>query len=149
MQTPVNDGADESLELLTDGKRSRKQVKQYDPYADERAAEEKRNKLVAEKLEDEKLDKERIKLEKKLRREAEKEQRRREREVTKYQDELGKEGRKAKQSLRATYCEHRPSKEGKSKKARKAERQKALRRAAREDPVPERIKQAWEVSHRN
>lgn len=63
----------------------------------------------------------------------------------------GKKKKKKKSShhLSGSVWEQITSKESKSKKARKAERRKALRRAEKEDPVLERIRQAWEVPQRN
>jgi len=42
----------------------------------------------------------------------------------------------------------KPTREPKSKKSKKIDRQRALRRAENEDPILERLKQAWEVPQR-
>lgn len=48
MQPPPDPAFDELAQLMTDGKRHRKQVQQYDPYADDKAAEEKKQEKIAE-----------------------------------------------------------------------------------------------------
>lgn len=48
LQAPPDPEFDELAQLMTDGKRHRKQVQQYDPYADDKAAEQKKQERIAE-----------------------------------------------------------------------------------------------------
>ena len=125
--------------MIDDGvKRNRKQVQVYDPYAAFAEAEQKKKDKVALKAKEEKEERQRLRKEKKQKKLEEKERKKRAREETKGGqggtdgvDDLGK------------------SKDSKSKKAKKSERSKALKRAEFEDPVLERLKQAWEAPQRN
>eukprot|EP00547_Thalassionema_nitzschioides_P006181 CAMPEP_0194218418 /NCGR_PEP_ID=MMETSP0156-20130528/23714_1 /TAXON_ID=33649 /ORGANISM="Thalassionema nitzschioides, Strain L26-B" /LENGTH=2173 /DNA_ID=CAMNT_0038947761 /DNA_START=65 /DNA_END=6583 /DNA_ORIENTATION=- len=133
---------EEIAQMLDDGvKRSRKQVQQYDPYADIHEAEQKKKDKIAQKIKEEKEEKERARLERKLRKIEDKEKRKRSKE----------EARSRALASPATVDsrEEKPPKESKPKKLKKSERSKAQRRAENEDPILERLKQAWDIPQRN
>mmetsp|Transcript_46338 Transcript_46338/g.69923 ORF Transcript_46338/g.69923 Transcript_46338/m.69923 type:complete len:1184 (+) Transcript_46338:1551-5102(+) len=100
-----------------------------------------------------KKEKERIRAEKKQRKLEEKERRKREREEAKEaKDKVqpnGSASKKQGEIDKTITKEKKSSREGRSKKMKKAERRRAIRKAEREDPILERIKQAWEVPQRN
>ena len=64
---------DPTMALIIDEKRSRKQVKSYDPLAEEAELERLRLEEIAQRKEEERVEKERKKLEKQLKREMERE----------------------------------------------------------------------------
>jgi len=133
---------EEIAQMLDDGvKRSRKQVQQYDPYADMHEAEQKKKDKIAQKIKEEKEEKERARLEKKLKKIEDKEKKKRSKE----------EARSRALASPATVesREEKIPKESKPKKLKKSERSKAQRRAENEDPILERLKQAWDIPQRN
>jgi hypothetical protein len=133
--------------MIDDGvKRSRKQVQVFDPYASFAEAEQRKKDKIALKIKEEKEEKERARLEKKQKKLEEKERKQQER------DELRKslfEGKTTSSEVDESEIASKGAKEGKSKKTKKSDRLRAMRRAANEAPVQERLKQAWEVPHRN
>jgi hypothetical protein len=147
VETPVEIAA-----MIDDGvKRSRKQVQQFDPYAAFAEVEQKKKSKVEQRLKEEKEEKERLRVLKKAKKLEEREKKKREREDAR--------GRLFGQSSRPE-LQHEDddeedvddgakNKEGKTKKMKKAERRKALRRAENEDPLMERLKQAWDVPQKN
>lgn len=157
LDAPPEEQPEEIAAMLDDGvKRQRKQVQQYDPYAELAAEEE--------------LKKERIALEKMMERE-EKQKRREEkrRKKQKAKDEKRKKEQEAKRKLEKSSpstaaTTKKPaillssaqtklpklSKEVKpTKNSRKNARVLAQRRAANAEPVIEKMKQAWEIPQRN
>lgn len=142
LQAPV-EMPENVAHMIDDGvKRSRKQVQVFDPYAPFAEAEQKKKDRLEQRLKEEKEEKKRLRLERKQKKMEEKERRKREKQEGRNRpsdsspekdDEDG--GKKSKESL--------------SKKEKRAERRRALRKAENEDPVMERLKQAWEPSQRN
>lgn len=148
LDTPPDDVPD--LPMLDDGvKRHRKQVQQYDPYAAEQAKRDMEKQL-------EKEEKERMKEEKKLKKlKLQEEKQRKKEELDKLKrQKLAEKAAKFKQGLQPTDLKNpKVPKLGatvpKPKKMRKSDRAKELRRAANEDPILEKLKQAWEIPQRN
>lgn len=160
LDVPI-DATEEELQMLDDGvKRSRKQVQVYDPYAETAEAERvKKEKAAMEKML-EKEEKERARLEKKKKKEAAKEKKNREKEELKQQlseKKAAATAASAPPKPEAVKSAAKPAKEEmqkppvevKPKKTKKSDRQRALRRAENENPIPEQLRQAWEVPHRN
>lgn len=132
---------EEISQMLDDGvKRSRKQVQQYDPYAEWAEQEDKRQAEIDRKIQEEKEEKARIKAEKKRL----KEMKRKEREGQKKDDDDGPSKKRKIGNISPTNV---PSKSGASKK--RGHRERALIRAENRDPAVERLKQAWDSSYRN
>lgn len=152
----VEETPEELAAMIDDGvKRSRKQVQVYDPYAEEAEAEQRRQDKLEMEKQLEKEEKERARLEKKQKKEAAKEKKKREREESKLKQQEAAEkkatlkfsdkfinGDRSKQGLQLV-------KEARPKKSKKSDRQRALKRTENEDPVLERLKQAWEAPQRN
>lgn len=145
------------LPMLDDGvKRNRKQVQQYDPYAETAIAEQaKKDKVAMEKML-EKEEKERLREEKKQKKlKAQEDKQRKKDELDKIKrQKLAEKAAKFKQGLQPTdIMSAKVPKLGagvpKPKKMRKSDRAKELRRAANEDPIIEKLKQAWEIPQRN
>mmetsp|Transcript_39977 Transcript_39977/g.82247 ORF Transcript_39977/g.82247 Transcript_39977/m.82247 type:complete len:1159 (-) Transcript_39977:502-3978(-) len=164
LQAPPDPEFDELAQLMTDGKRHRKQVQQYDPYADDKAAEQKKQERIAElerEEEEERVVRRLAKfLERQDKRDSKKKRKREEAEAARERERpasglVPKKKKKKRHFLGNDASALQPSskesksKESKSKQSRKAERRRALRRAEKEDPVLERVRQAWEVPHRN
>ena len=162
LEAPV-ETPEEVAQMLDDGvKRSRKQVQQFDPYAEAREAERLKQLKIEMQLQAEKEEKERLRLEKKKRKKEAKEKRRKERE-----NEEKKKASLEKDKGASSSSSKKKKKEGeaptkapelakkvvkevvKVKKSKKSDRRRALRRAANEDPIIERLKQGWEVPQRN
>lgn len=137
--------SEEMQAMLDDGvKRSRKQVQVFDPYAEFAEAEQRKKDKVALKVKEEKEEKSRRRLERKQKK--------------KKKDKKKKKNRQRDEHGRRIYDKTNPSsrdedkksaKETKSKKPKKTDRMRALKRAENEDPILERLKQAWEVPQRN
>ena len=158
--------------MIDDGvKRSRKQVQVYDPYAETAEAEQRKKERIALEKMLEKEEKERLRLEKKMKKKEAKEKKKREREEQK-QQQLNEKKKAAERAAAAAAAaaaaikaktlkeseskkeqsQPKPEKsvkEVKPKKSKKSDRLRALRRAENEDPVLERLKQAWEVPQRS
>lgn len=153
LETP-KETSEEILQMIDDGvKRSRKQVQVYDPYAETAEAEQRKKERIALEKLLEKEEKERLRLEKKLKKEEEKEKRKRERDEQKTQLAAVKQTpAKTEKTVdkEATMVVGKEQSDPKTvKKSKKNERILALRRAENSDPILERLKQAWEVPHRN
>jgi SNF2 family DNA or RNA helicase len=147
---------DPNMALIIDGgsKRSRKQVQAFDPLKDEADAEQRRLEMIALQKQEEKEEKERKKLEKILMKEAERDAKEKKRkEAVELKEKL-----KEKKLLQVI----KGQKDHKSKEVkrrvkevkvvyndRKTDRKRALKRAEHEDPVFERVKQAWDTSQRS
>ena len=145
---------DPNMALIIEGgsKRSRKQVQAFDPLKDEADAEQKRLEMIAFQKQEEKEEKERKKLERLLVKEAEREAKeRKKREAIELKEIL-----KEKKLLQFKQSKDPKPKEVKKKvkevkvvyNDRKTDRKRALKRAEHEDPVFERVKQAWDTSQR-
>ena len=157
LEAPV-ETPEEIAQMLDDGvKRSRKQVQQFNPYAEFNEKEQAKMDKIALKEQEEKEEKERLRLEKKAKKEKKKKKKeKKKREREEMQSQLLDKS-KAKPSAPTPVPvkkEEAPkktaNKEAKPmKRHRKNDRRRALRRAANEDPVIERLKQAWEVPQRN
>lgn len=162
LEAPPEETPEEVAAMIDDGiKRSRKQVQQYDPYAETAMAEQfKKDRIALEKML-EKEEKDRLLEEKKLKKKKAKEERRR-----KHREEQAKlkqaEKEKNPTLLKPKLSDiavappksvlvkvPKLSKEVKTKKTKKSDRVRALRRAENEDPLIERFKQAWEIPQRN
>jgi hypothetical protein len=166
LEAPV-ETPEEVAQMLDDGvKRSRKQVQVFDPYAEERLKLDR----IAMKAKEEKEEKERLRLEKKMRKKEAKEKKRREREELRNQQlekgaaalpkaaptaaeapapEAGETKPKKDSSSKENGSSKDKNKDAKPKKTKKNDRKRALRRAANEDPIIERLKQGWEIPQRN
>jgi hypothetical protein len=139
-------------QMIDDGvKRSRKQVQVYDPYADIVEAEQmKKDQLALERLM-EKEEKERMRQEKQKKKYEQRLKKKREMEEQNKKLLDNKGGTKVPTlSKEVVKMNKTPPVEpvAKPKKTKKSERQLAIKRAENEDPVIERIKQAWEVPQR-
>lgn len=144
----VEETPEEISQMIDDGvKRSRKQVQVFDPYAPFQEAEEKKKNKMEQRSKAEKEEKERLKSHKKKKRREEKERLKREKQeargrlfssLSPSDDDDDNEDEDGEQS-----------KGSKSKLLRRAERRSAQRRAENEDPLMERLKQAWEAPQRN
>jgi hypothetical protein len=135
-------------QMIDDGvKRSRKQVQVYDPYADTAEAEQrKRDRIALEKMLEQE-EKERMRIEKNLKKKEAKEKRKIEKDLQKNEKLVLKQ-----QDVVARVSEGSAKKDLKvirPKKSKKSERLRALRRAENTDPMLERLKQAWELPQRN
>jgi len=139
--------------IIGDGsKRVRKQVATYDPFKEEaeelaREKEELRLQKLAEKEE-----KERKKLEKQLKKEAEKEAKEKRKKEALELREKQREKRlileKQRKDNRAKELRNKVNKVRVIYNDRKTDRKRALKRKEHEDPVFERVKQAWDTSQR-
>jgi len=139
--------------IIDDGsKRHRKQVQAFDPLREDAEAEQRRLEAIALKKQEEKEEKEQKKLEKFLRKEAEREAK----EKAKREEKELKEKLKEKKLKAIKDQKDIKAKEVKKKvkevrvvyNERKTDRKRALKRAEHEDPVFERVKQAWDTSQR-
>jgi hypothetical protein len=144
---------EEIAAMIDDGvKRSRKQVQQFDPYAAFAEVEQKKKNKVEQRIKEEKEEKGRLRVLKKAKKLEEKEKKKRERD-----DARGRLfGQSSRPELQQDDDDEEEddgaktiTKEGKTKKMKKTERRRALRRAENEDPMMERLKQAWDVPQRN
>jgi hypothetical protein len=161
---------DETLdENIVLEKRNRKQVQVFDPYAAYIEEEQKKMDKIAQKIQQEKDEKKRMKEEKKVKREEEKERKRKEREeakAAKDKQKAEKTGEKIitkavqsnpspKVKVKDFEAERRSVKEKKFKKEmmvkklRRVEQKKLVRSIAKDDPILDRMKQAWETNHRD
>lgn len=139
---------EEISQMIDDGvKRSRKQVQVFDPYAPFAEAEQKKKDKMEQRLKEEKEEKDRLRLSRKKKKREEKERKKREKEEARGRlfNSLGSDQEEDDDDD----DDKKKSTDGMTKKERRAERRRALRRAENEDPVMERLKQAWEMSQRN
>jgi hypothetical protein len=142
---------DDIAAMLDDGvKRNRKQVQVYDPYAETAEAEQKK-KEKEKQLERE--EKERQLAEKKKKSDSKKKKKNRE-DMDQSSTEKSNDDKRTKLSPQIASGDDAIDKtremDLKSKKnKKKLDRIRAMKRAENEDPLVERIKQAWEVPHRN
>jgi len=163
------DTPEELSHMIDDGvKRARKQVNQFDPYAELREAELKKQERIEQKLQAEKKERERIREEKKRKKLEEKNRRAlnlkesrslfplsdsskrkmRPKNTTNYGEADGKNKFANKNTLAININD--PNQEFLPKRSKKSiERKRVLRRAENENPAIENLKQAWDVSHRN
>lgn len=151
---------EEISQMLDDGvKRSRKQVQQFDPYAEWVEEEDKRQAEIDRKIQEEKEEKQRLKAEKKRL----KEKKRKEREGNRGAGVLHHPFKKTKHDdadaddsigspattgeLEGGNLVPASSKSILSKKG--SHRKRAIMRMEQSDPAIEQLKQAWDVTHRN
>eukprot|EP00571_Detonula_confervacea_P013933 CAMPEP_0172304572 /NCGR_PEP_ID=MMETSP1058-20130122/5968_1 /TAXON_ID=83371 /ORGANISM="Detonula confervacea, Strain CCMP 353" /LENGTH=2415 /DNA_ID=CAMNT_0013015859 /DNA_START=210 /DNA_END=7457 /DNA_ORIENTATION=+ len=140
--------------IIGDGsKRARKQVQAYDPLKDEAEAELRRLEMIAEEKQEEKEEKERKKLEKFLRKEEEREAKeKKKQEAIELKEKLKEKKLKAvkeQKDLKAKEVKKKVKEVKVVYNDRKTDRKRALKRAEHEDPVFERVKQAWDTSQRS
>ena len=145
---------EEIAQMLDDGvKRSRKQVQQFDPYAEFAEAEQRKKDKIAMKIREEKEEKERLRLEKKKKKHAEKERKRKEREEARgslFNKSAATPPPPPTVKKVAPPPVKKPAEKQKVKKSSKgADKRRAMRRALNADPVLERLKQAWDEPQRN
>ena len=143
--------------IIGDGsKRNRKQVQAFDPQAEDIEAERRRLEEIALQKAEEEEEKEIAKLEKFLRKQAERE----EKELKLKQKEEALELKKKLKEKRLAAIKEKLRQESKVESRRvkevkvvynerKTDRKRMLKRAEHEDPVFERVKQAWDTSQRN
>lgn len=143
--------------IIGDGsKRNRKQVQAFDPQAEDIEAERRRLEEIAQAKAEEEEEKEIAKLEKFLRKQAERE----EKELKIKQKEEAIELKKKLKEKRLAAIKEKLKQESKVESRRvkevkvvynerKTDRKRMLKRAEHEDPVFERVKQAWDTSQRN
>lgn len=149
--------------MLDDGvKRSRKQVQVYDPYAETAEAEQRKKDKIAIEKQLEKEEKERSLLEKRKKKNGDK-KKRRERDgdrSDKSENDSAKDRVKSDDKHKKKHThnitgkddddEGRRNSDTKPKRnTKKSDKIRAIKRAEHEDPLIERIKQAWEAPHRN
>ncbi len=162
---------DENI-IMTGEKRSRKQVQVFDPYASYFEDEQKKKDKIAQKLQQEKDEKKKIREEEKLKREEERLKKEEEKERKKKEREGNKSTKERDNgiSVNGTPRTHSPSPKPKVKdvkaerlnvkgekikkeitlnKLRRDDQKGIIRSMAVEDPIMSRIKQAWEPSHRD
>lgn len=158
--------------LLEGEKRNRKQVQVFDPYASYVEEEQKKLDKIAQKVQEDKEEKKRMKEKKKIQREEEKERKKKEREeakavkAVKVKLKADKSGEKVttkvvsgnsppKVKVKDAESERRSAKDRKFKKEimvkklRRDEQKKLMRGIIKEDPILDRMKQAWEQNHRD
>jgi len=143
--------------IIGDGsKRNRKQVQAFDPQAEDIEAERRRLEEIAMQKAEEEEEKEIAKLEKFLRKEAEREEK--EMKLKEKQEALELKQKLKEKRLAAIKDKLRQESKVESRRVkevkvvyneRKTDRKRMLKRAEHEDPVFERVKQAWDTSQRN
>jgi hypothetical protein len=160
LEAPPEEPPEEIAAMLDDGvKRNRRQVQVYDPYADQKMAEQlKKDRLALERML-EKEEKERLAMEKKMKKQRTKEDKKRKQTDEPVKKIPDPNDKKLPPPLITSDAVSEPkksiikipkiSKELKPKKTKKSERMRALRRAENENPAIEKLKQAWDVPQRN
>jgi hypothetical protein len=161
LEAPVETPEDVA-QMIDDGvKRSRKQVQQFNPYAEFGEVEQRKKDKIALKEHEEKEERERLLAEKKARKDKKKKKKEAKKkregdEKEGFQDQQGPKPAAAASSAYgpATANEEETSKKAvvkdiTGKKKKKNDKKRALRRAANEDPVIERLRQGWEAPQRN
>ena len=146
LDAPV-ETSEEIEKMIDDGiKRTRKQVITYDPFAAFTEAEQKKKDKVNAKIKEEKEERERERLVRRMKKVDAKEQRKRDKD-----DKKDQEIPKPNLSIHVLpEPKVKDVKEGgKPKIFRKVEKSRTSRRAEFEDPVFEKLRQAWEVPQRN
>jgi hypothetical protein len=139
---------EEFSQMLDDGvKRSRKQVQQYDPYAEWVEQEDRKQAELDRKLQEEKEEKARIKAEKKRL----KEKKRKETDDKKLDNEAVDETSSIKRQKLENSKSVAPSTciPATLSLKKSSYRQRALLRAEQQNPPIENLKQAWDASYRN
>ena len=143
--------------IIGDGsKRNRKQVQAFDPQAEDLEAERRRLEEIALQKAEEEEEKEIAKLEKFLRKQAEREEK--ELKIKQKQEALELKQKLKEKRLAVIKDKLKQESKVESRKVkevkvvyneRKTDRKRMLKRAEHEDPVFERVKQAWDTSQRN
>lgn len=175
LQAPPEDMDPNMMLIIDDGsKRARKQVQVFDPHSEMMEAEKKEKEKLELEAQQEQERKDLLRLEKLLRKEAEREEReRRVKEETESKERKERELLVAKEEREKRVAQIKKEREEKAaervraakivkaerEKAakevkifyneRKTDRKRALKRAEHEDPVYERVKQAWDTTQRN
>jgi len=169
LEAPVETTINENI--LSEGeKRSRKQVQVFDPYAAFEEEEDSKKKKIELKAKFEKEERKRLKEEKRLKREEERDQKKREKEearILKQQTQIAaavekktktkmKESKEVKLSKgpKAVPVELKTkvkkiAKELLAKKIQRADQRRVLRAIEREDPIVDRMRQGWDINHRD
>ena len=165
---------EEISHMIDDGvKRSRKQVEQFDPYADIREEERIKQERLDMKLQAEKEERDRLREEKRAKKsdKSKKKKTREEREAENKEartlppppnslkkrkkvkstgeTEVGKKSSNKKLLPISQKDASQMSPPPQKKSKRSLERRRALMKAENENPTIENLKQAWEVTHRN
>jgi hypothetical protein len=146
---------EEISQMLDDGvKRSRKQVQQFDPYAEWVEEEDKRQAELDRKIQAEKEENQRIKAEKKRMKENKRKERDEIRGIgkhtskkIKYDDDHSTDSMSNKRELDSDDQLPETSKSLVSRK--EAHRKRVILQMEHRDPAIEQLKQAWDVSQRN
>ena len=150
LDTPPADIPEDIAAMIDDGvKRSRKQVEQYDPYAESSMAEQMKNdQMELEKMLEEE-EQERVQAEIQKSKKGKDEKRKLNRDVSSRQsDHQANKISPSNESSNAKAAQ-RVLKETKPKNGKSKRRALALWRAENEDPLIEQFKQAWEIPQRN
>lgn len=155
LDAPV-ETSEEIENMIDDGvKRTRKQVITYDPFAAFTAAEQRKKDKVEAKIKEEKDERERERLARRKRKIESKEKRKSEHEDTMKADAPMQKPNLPPPivAMAVDVASAGPTvkivKDMKPKKLRKTEKSRASRRAEFEEPVLEKLRQAWEVPQRN
>ncbi|KAL3787638.1 hypothetical protein HJC23_011786 [Cyclotella cryptica] len=165
LQAPPEDMDPNMMLIIDDGsKRARKQVQVFDPHSEMMEAERKEKEKLEQEAQKEQERKDLLRLEKILRKEAEREEKResskrkpsRRRRKSAKSLSLKKNEKSEKAAERARAAKIVKAEREKAAKEvkifyneRKTDRKRALKRAEHEDPVYERVKQAWDTTQRN
>jgi SNF2 family DNA or RNA helicase len=142
---------DPTMALIIDegSKRSRKQVEAFDPFKEENDAELRRQEEIARQKQEEKEEKERKRLERHLQKEAEREAKeKKKQELIEMKVKLREKKLKQLMEFRMKEVKKKANQVKVVYNDRKTDRKRALKRAEHEDPVFERVKQAWDTSQR-
>jgi hypothetical protein len=162
LEAPVETPEDVA-QMIDDGvKRSRKQVQQFNPYAEFGEVEQRKKDKVALKEQEEREERERLLAEKKAKKKKKKKKEAKEKTKDEGDEQEGLQGQQepkpaeasSSASGSATVNEEEKTKKAvvkdvTGKKKKKNDKKRALRRAANEDPAIERLRQGWEAPQRN
>ena len=150
LDIPPAEIPDDIAAMIDDGvKRTRKQVEQYDPYAESSMAEQMKNdQIELEKMLEEE-ERERVQAESNKSKKGKDEKRKLNRDGNSRQNDS--QPSKVNSNNESSYNKAIPRvlKEMKPKNGKSKKRALALRRAENEDPLIEQFKQAWEIPQRN
>lgn len=149
---------DPTLALIIDdgSKRNRRQVQAFDPQAEEIEAERQRQEEIALIKAEEEEEREIAKLEKFLRKQAERDEK--DKKIKQKQEAIELKQKLKEKRLAAVKDKLKQESKVESRRVkevkvvyneRKTDRKRMLKRAEHEDPVFERVKQAWDTSQRN
>lgn len=150
LDTPPAEIPEDIAAMIDDGvKRSRKQVEQYDPYAESSMAEQMKNdQMELEKMLEEE-ERERVQAEFSKSKKGKDEKRKLSRDGSSKQSDHQPNKVNSSNDISNAKAAQRGLKEMKPKSGKGKKRALALRRAENEDPLIEQFKQAWEIPQRN